>query len=251
MTAYVSRDVTCDSVTPARLAANSAIPNQCQSLSVSLIHRTVRRNWQSFSSRSENKTGRRTVQLIPWSGSDGVSTPRHEPLRHDGQDDGGGDQLDPDHGGPGHHHEPRGAEVLQDSVQRRNQGKQGSEWESFAERWTPYIESVKVMGLLWHIWIECQQDIWCTVCTKRPCWSLPLGFSCPLRPGSVPHSQARLVYVRRVAAACVDQPWSVICITTSPKPAFDRDLGPSKPPGPLGSGILRQDSKSERKAWQS
>ena len=68
------------------------------------------------------------------SGSDGVSTPRHEPLRHDGQDDGGGDQLDPDHGGTGHHHEPRGAEVLQDSVQRRNQGKQGSEWENFAER---------------------------------------------------------------------------------------------------------------------
>ena len=94
--------------------------------------------------------------------------------------------------------------------------------------------------------------IWCPVCTSnRLCWSLPLGFSCPLRPGSVPHSQARLVYVRRVAAACVDQPWSVICITTSPKPAFDRDLGPSKPPGPLGSGILRQDSKSERKAWQS
>ena len=48
---------------------------------------------------------------------------RHEPLRHDGQDDGGGDQLDPDHGGPGHHHEPRCPEVLKDALQRRDQGK--------------------------------------------------------------------------------------------------------------------------------
>ena len=48
---------------------------------------------------------------------------RHESVRHDGQDDGGGDQLDPDHGGPGHHDELGSAEVVKDSLQRRNQGK--------------------------------------------------------------------------------------------------------------------------------
>ena len=62
---------------------------------------------------------------------------RHEPLRHDGQDDGGGDQLDPDHGGPGHHHEPGGAEVVEDSLQRRDQGKPNCQ----RERWTPWMDA--------------------------------------------------------------------------------------------------------------